>query len=444
MANELAIEVTHRYDGVTIEDSAFSDLLDAVAWRRQPRFIARGRASREILTTPAFVTNKPEQPLKFAKIKGLGVYDPAKFGKHRDKILGEFSDEPRPPTSIPLGWSSTYPHIGFDKRGEYAIAYGSSAPVGGILHDRAYLEYRNAKLLLEHGIPTIVPLAVIRYKDKTFTDQPTGAVITLSPNPLSDRLSEVLYLASCRPGVNPDADDFYHRVLRSLDVDGDPNTETVRLEAVNILARKIGTVMRDFSMAGLYRHSSEWSNYEYDFDIKQPVFTDLDSTLLLGELTPEMQTLQVLRDFATVAYRLVAKFGTPTNLGVYTLTNILKYDPMLETLIGYFPETPKQTLNQISKKLWNAFIPHLFLLKRHRKHIEANEWSSDRRRSYKMSHDLFYVLTVSLLFPVFVQSELGRKYPSALTEDELLNRAERYLQERYEYFLYLLNAPVAP
>lgn len=443
MSNEMEIEVTHRYEGVTIEDSVMNDLLDAVAWRKTPRFIARGRASREILATPAFVTKRPEQKLGFAKIKGIGVYDPAKFGKHRDKILGEHSDEPRPPTNIPLGWSSTYPHIGFDARGEYTIAYGKPAPVGGIAHSRALLEYRNAQLLLENDVPTIVPLAVIHYKNREFNGQPLGAVITLSPNPLSDRLSEVLYLASCCPGRSAEGDEFYRRVLASLGIDGDPNLETVRLEAVNILARKIGKVMRDFAAVGLYRHSSEWSNYEYDFDIKEPVFTDLDSTLLLSELSPEMQTLQVLRDFATVAYRLIAKFGTPTNLDAYTLTNILKYDPMYETLAGYFPDAAPESLKQISRKLWNTFIPHLFLLKRHKQTIQANEWTSERRRSYKMSHDLFYALTVTLLFPVFEKSELGRQYPSDLTMDKLLKRAERYLQDRYEYFMYLLQAPVA-
>ena len=442
MTRELAIEVTHRYDGVEIDDQTFKQLLDAVAWRRTPRFIARGRASREELATPAFARKRPEQALRFAKVKGVGVYDPAKFGKHRDKILGEFSDEPRQPTDLRLGWSSTYPHIGFNQQGEYTIAYGKPAPVGGILHDRAWLEYRNAELLLEHDIPSIVPLAVIRYTDKQFEGQPTGAVITLSPNRLSWRLSEVLYLASCRPGHDAEGDSFYRAVLESLGVAGDPNAETVRLEAVNILSRKIGKVMRDFAVAGLYRHSSEWSNYEYDFDAKEPVFTDLDSTLLLSELPRAMQTLQVLRDFATVAYRLVAKFATPTNLGAYTLDNILHYDPMLEVLIGYFPELPRADLNQVSKKLWNAFIPHFFLLQRHRDAIVANEWSAERRRSYKMSHDLFYVLTVTLLFPLFERTALGQQYGSSVDLPGLMARAERYLQDRYQYFTYLLRAPV--
>lgn len=442
MTRELDIEVTHRYDGVDISDSAFNDLLDAVAWRRMPRFIARGRASREQLTTPAFARKRPEQALRFAKIKGIGVYDPARFGKHRDKILGEFSDEPRQPTKLTLSWSSTYPHIGFNSAGEYAIAYGSPAPVGGIHHERAWLEYHNAQLLLENDIPTIVPLAVIRYKNQEFNGKDTGAVITLSPNPRSWRLSEVSYLASCQPGKNPDGDEFYQRVLASLGVEGDPRSETVRLTAVNILARKIGAMMRDFARVGLYRHSSEWSNYEFDFDSKDPVFTDLDSTLSLTELSPEMQTLQVLRDFATVAYRLVAKFATPTNLCAYTLTNLLHYDPLLETLSGYFPEIDQTKLNTISKKLWNAFIPHMFLLKQHKDAIEANEWTTERRRSYKMSHDLFYILAITLLFPVLSESELGRQYASDIDLAELRQRAERYLQDRYEYLTYLLQVPV--
>lgn len=55
-----------------------------------------------------------------------------------------------------------------------------------------------------------------------------------------------------------------------------------------------------------------------------------------------------------------------------------------------------------------------------------------RRRSYKMDHDLFYVLTITSLFPFYRDSNLAATYTSDLTVDELLDKAERYLGDRYE------------
>lgn len=183
MSQQLEFEITHRFEKIEIEESVFDDLIAAASWKRTPRFIKRGRSSRETLEIPAFVKTMPELKLSFAKLKGVGVFDPESQGRYRDKILDEFNDKPMPPTIKPLDSFVSYPHIGFDKEGEYTIAYGALAPVGGILHSRAFLEYKNAQILLEAGVPTIVPLATIRYKNLEFKGQPMGAVITLSSEP---------------------------------------------------------------------------------------------------------------------------------------------------------------------------------------------------------------------------------------------------------------------
>jgi len=67
-------------------------------------------------------------------------------------------------------------------------------------------------------------------------------------------------------------------------------------------------------------------------------------------------------------------------------------------------------------------------------------WSIERRKSYKMDHLLFYVLAMTLLFPIFKESDLLQVYPSNLTMKEQLKKAKAYLNgEQHEYFLYLLN-----
>ncbi|MEN8219987.1 MAG: SET domain-containing protein [Pseudomonadota bacterium] len=438
MTQELEYEITHRYAGVDIQDSEFESLLAAASWKQTPTFLRRGRVARQILKQPAILKDQPERQLTVAKLKGVGVYDPASLGHYRDRILGNYSDEPQPPTTKPLESFVTYPHVGINKEGEYALVYGALAPIGGIVYERGLNEYRNAQTLYENNIPTIIPLVVIQYKDLEFRGEPMGAVITLSSEPAPYRLSEVQYLAATQRGKNKEADAYYDHVCASLGIEGDPAKESVRMQAVNTLARQIGKIMHDFSVAGLYRYSPEWSNIEYDFSQKTAFLTDLDSVRELNELSAEQQRLQVLRDLGSLVYRLVGKFGTPSSLDHYTLKNLLEYDPLSECLIGYFPNAHEEQIRQISGKLWNAFVPYLFLLKKHRKAIQSS-WSSEQRRSYKMEHDLFYILAITSLYPIFQDSDLARQYPSSLTQEQLMQMAKRYLGERYEYFEYLLN-----
>jgi hypothetical protein len=438
MSQIMEYEITHRYNGVNISDAEFERLIATATWKTKPEFLRRGRVARHLLQEPASLKNHPARQLTVAKLKGVGVYDPASLGHYRDKILGNYSDEPLPPTTKPLESFVTYPHFGINKEGEYALVYGSLAPIGGIVYERAFNEYRHAQTLYENNIPTIIPLVVIQYKSLEFRGEPMGAVITLSSEHAPYRISEVQYLAATQRGKNKDADAYYDQVCASLEIEGDPSKETVRLQAINILARQIGKIMHDFSVAGLYRYSPEWSNFEYDFSRKTVFLTDLDSVRDLNELSVEQQRLQVLRDLGSLVYRLVAKFGTPSSLDNYTLKNLLKYDPLSECLIGYFSNANEEKIRQISRKLWNAFVPYLFLLKKHRNAIQSN-WSSERRRSYKMDHDLFYILAITSLYPLFQNSDLACQYPSSLTQEQLMQMAERYLGERYEYFEYLLN-----
>jgi len=440
MPHALEYELTHRYAGVNISDAEFDRLIAAATWKNQPEFLRRGRVARHLLQEHASLKNQPARKLTVAKLKGVGVYDPAELGAFRDRILGEFSDKPLPPTTQPLDSFVTYPHIGINKQGEYAIVYGAVAPIGGIVYERALAEYFHAKTLYEHNIPTIVPLALLKYKNMQFKGQAMGAAITLSSEPSPYRLAEVQYLAATQRGKNPEADAYYDKVCESLEVEGDPAKETVRLQVINILSRQIGKLMRDFSLAGLYRYSPEWSNFEYSFERKEVFLTDLDSVRNLDELSPENKRLQVLRDLGSLVYRLVAKFGTPSSLDHYQIKNLLAYDPLAETLLGYFAgdNISEDKIREVSSILWNAFIPYLFLLKKHRVAIQ-NEWSSERRRSYKMDHDLFYILAISALYPFFQKSALSEKYSSNLSQSDMMAKAERYLGERYEYLEYLLN-----
>ncbi|MEQ9370106.1 MAG: hypothetical protein RIG63_13970 [Coleofasciculus chthonoplastes F3-SA18-01] len=158
----------------------------------------------------------------------------------------------------------------------------------------------------------------------------------------------------------------------------------------------------------------------------------------MAEIPEELRTLQALRELGSVVYRTVAKFGNPSVLEIYTLNNLLKYDPLFELISGYFPQATTAEINTITNKLWNCFIPYLFLLKKYKQEINQ-DWSSERRRSYKMDHDLFYILAMTSLYPLFRQSDIFHQYPSNLTMENLMQKAQVYLGERYDYFLYLFD-----
>ncbi len=437
MVKTLEFTVTHRYDGVSISEQEWQYILALVSWEIVPSFSVRGRSAWHVLREDVHLKERPNYKLRAAKLKGVGVWNPASAARNRDPLMVAESDIPIPPTTKPLDSFTSYPHFGLTNDGEFSLVYGKVAPIGGILYQRALLEFNNAKHLLEQGLSTIVPLAVIRYQQQ-FQGQDMGAVISLSSSLEPYRLTEIQYGAVTRIGVDADKDAYCLRIQDSLAIKGDLSNEEVGLQVIKPLCLQLGKLIHDFSVAGLYRYSPEWSNLEYNFDRKQIVLTDLDSTLSLAQLPEDLQRLHVLRDLASLLYRTMAKFSTPNALAHYSLTNLLKYDPIYDLLLGYFPLAKEQELQLIARRLWHAFIPYLFTLKKHRNQI-LESWDNERRRSYKMDHDLFYLLAIMSVYPVFCCSDLAHLYPSQLTQTDLLTRAQRYLGERYEYFSYLLS-----
>ncbi|MFK7906071.1 MAG: SET domain-containing protein-lysine N-methyltransferase [Chitinophagales bacterium] len=440
ISKKINYKITHQFEEVEISSQDLKHLLAILRWEEVPPFKQPGRTAWYELQEDASVSTLPNQALRAAKIKGIGFWNPKPEGKIHSGVLAKLnSEEPTPPTTDVLTSMLTFPHIGFGKDGEYMIAYSKAAPIGGILHERALLEYESAKILMENGVPSTIPFMVISYEGEyEFKGKPMGVVVNLSPEADTVRLSIFQYGQAVHHGQDATADAYFDKICNSLGITGQRHLETTRLQVMNLLARKIGALLHDFSAAGLYRYSSEWSNFEYNFGTKEVFLTDLDSTLKLKDLPVNMRPLQVLRDFGTAAYRLIAKFGFPTILNEYTLDNLLTYDPLAELLTGYFPNAPFDQIEPISQHLWNAFIPHWFLLKKHETDING-DWSRPRRQTYKMDHDLFYILAISQVFPLYLQSDLFKKYPTDLTMEDMLQKAENFLGDRYEYFLYLLN-----
>jgi len=441
MSKELSIEITHKFEHTTISDGELDEIFDYVAWKKKPYFPYRGRVAWYIFKNDVELRlNGYSAPLKAAKIKGIGGYNPPNDAKNRDPIFNTTTLEPFQPTSLPLDSFASYPHIGFDTDGEFTFVYGKLAPIGGILHSRAIAEYECALHLLNNKVPAITPLAVARYKeDFSFLNEPMGAVICLSPSKYPYRMSEIQYGAALRRGADVHRDEFYCEVLRALEISGDPGSESTRLMALKLIGSKVGKLMHDFSFSGLYRYSAELPNFEFDFIRNEVVLTDLDSSAFLNTLSGPLVRLQVLRDLGSMVYHFIAKFANPLALGHYSIQNLLQYNPVIDLIRGYFPAASIERVEQISIRLWRFFIPHFMLINRHREKIQ-NEWSTERRRSYKMDHDLFFVLAIISLYPLFEECDLGARYAdNSITEKSLMSKAERYLADRTAYLEYLLR-----
>ncbi len=445
MHQKLNAQITHSYPGFAISDTETARLIDIAVWNNKvPLFMRPGRVAWHLLEED--VSLKADSSVHYcaAKLKGVGLWNPKSSSSHFSTTLHKdgYSLEAVPPLTDVLEYLVTYPHMGINNEGEYMFAYSSPSPIGGIVHDRAHLEYWAAKRLIENGVPSIAPLAVLQYGDSLqFKGQPMGAVITLSPGVASFRISEVLFGAALERGSDPEFDAHFDAMRESLDIEGDPNDERTRLKVISKLARQAGKLIHDFSMSGMYRYSGDWGNFIYSVERNELFLVDLDSVQDIDNLPAPARPLQVLRDIASSVYRMTAKFGYPTALDKYTLNNLLEFDPIAELLRGYFIDIPEEEIKTVSRRLWNYFIPHLLLLKKNTDDIR-NHWSGDRRKSYKMDHDLFNILALTSLQPLFAKTEIGKKYAAdIISENDMFKKAEHFLGGRYEYFNYLMGKP---
>jgi hypothetical protein len=105
-------------------------------------------------------------------------------------------------------------------------------------------------------------------------------------------------------------------------------------------------------------------------------------------------------------------------------------------LSAYFPASKDEKIKKASKLYWDYFAPHLFLMKRYKDQVLC-DWECERRKSYKMDDDIFYTLSILALFPLYCESDLNSIYPCECTMEDLRERAQSFLGERYQYLSYL-------
>ena len=428
---ELAIGITHHYSLVDIEPEELNRVLDMVRWRTRPQFRLPGRTAWCELGKAASFRNRPNVEYRAAKVKGVGLWNPAGY-LHSGVQQGRRSEQATRPSSSEYEPAARLRHFGISREGDQFVDVASdAAPCGGILHERALLEYSNAATLLEHGVPSIGPLVVVQYCDLRFRDAPMGAVITLSTEQHPYR-AHVDYIGE----YGESGKSYFLRLYSVLGIDGDPRNPFVQWQAFRAVCQHLGALIRRFADAGLYRYGAHLENVHFDVHRGELFLTDLDSSLRLDDLPCAAQPLQVLRDIASALHKIARRLHYFVTLDRCPIAQIRAVDPFVAFLRGYFPEPEVDLLNRAVAPLWPAIIPHLFLRKRFRHVMETRD--RDQMRNYEVDRDVFYCLVMIRVLDFFAASALGRRRVSGLRENGIRERALRFLgAERFDYMTWL-------
>lgn len=271
-----------------------SSRLRYVTWELRPSFATPGRTAWQSLRD-SIKTNAAETPvIRALKLKGVGQ-----------------AGSDGPPVPPPLGrFSHKRPHVGVTDDGELTMLWPERTPVGGIFLDRAELEFVNSERLCRVGCPSIVPIALYKYKSLKCDwrpARPLGAVLTGSPNRNAQR-ANVLFDSDDE--VGPSGDEF-RRLLNCFSSSG------CRYQAVERLAFEYGRTLREFHEAGLFRHNANPVNLLVDPDSLRVALIDLDSSRLLEDCTDARRPIEILRDIAGGFYNFVAVTLYPRNVHLF-------------------------------------------------------------------------------------------------------------------------------
>lgn len=429
MRHPLRIEVTHVYPLAEIKKSQFERLIDIARWRVRPKFYIPGRTAWSLLHTAVTYENARGLQYRAAKLKGVGVWNP-KGHLHSGVQQGKHAVHPIQPTCQEYTSMKRLIHIGVSPEAQFIQVKSNPAPYGGILHERALLEFSNAGTLLEQGVPSVAPLAVIRYSDLRFRGQSMGAVISLSTESSPYRAH-----LDYNDNRGQHAAKYFRLIYKRLGFTEKIYSPYVQWQAYERLSARVGTLLRGFAEAGLYRYASQLENLQFDLQRNEAFLTDLDSSRKLEDLSPDVRVLQIIRDIASALHKIAWRLHYFVTLDPYPLEKLRAVDPFIALLRGYFPDVSIAISKSVAP-LWNLVIPHLFLRKRLRGSMHS--WSRSRLRTYEIDRDIFFCLAMASAFELFAKCSLAQRYPSSITSDNLEWKFFHFLgPEKFNFFQWL-------
>ncbi len=146
----LAFTELYRNNHIILPKQDELKIAESIAWRIVPYFPRRGRMAWYRLKTPV-ASLTAEGRLLSCKTERTWCLQSTGGGSWARRNSRSFAQDPVQPTTLPLSSFATYPHLGFDVKGELTVSLGATAPVGGIVVERATREYLTAQRLIERG-----------------------------------------------------------------------------------------------------------------------------------------------------------------------------------------------------------------------------------------------------------------------------------------------------
>lgn len=430
--SELSFSVVERSAELHLSAADEREISDRVSWRTPATFPCPGRTAWYVLQNPIRST-EGGQMLVAAKIKGIGALNPSDPNR-RSRVRGHHPHGLVQPTVDEYEETTRAHHFGIDDQGGFTVARSAPAPFAAITVGRARQEFDNARTLREAGVNAIRPFAVYEYSGtRTFNGDSIGAVVSLTPD-VSPYPLEFLLLDE--DGVTEDEMTTFAAIRGWLEI-GEKRPEGEVLRAVSFLSFRIGRILRRFAQAGLYRYSAGWDNFFLDRRSADVYLTDLDSTRPLSELPVQIQGMQVMRDLAGALYRVANKLYHPNVVHAFSRRALLTWNPLAALVSGYFDVHISRS-QEIVSPLWDYFVPHWFLLRRH-KH-EFTSWPEKRRKSYKMDKEIFHGLAFVALAPLYQELRHELSLPDAPSSKPIRERLGVFLGDRMEIIESFLEA----
>jgi hypothetical protein len=317
-----------RSDRIWLEE-----LQKIVDWEESPKFERMGRSAYLPLPEPIAIPNS-RVSIRAIKIKGVGART------HTQQVLQ--------PTNESI--CNNNPHLGFDEAGRFTPTKTAPAPLGGITLDRAQQEFDVSAYLFEHHVPSIVPLQVYEYTDRDMTflssDPPSmaqlGVVITGLPDRSYLRADSVFHYHHLSKLEQMELDDWMER----LNISGAKNRP---LALITTLSRLYGKTIRKFSESGLYRYSGAPDNYSYCTQTGEVFLIDLDSSLHLNQVSPQRQSLEIMRDAASGIAYLLAFLTDPRIIKDFPEQQVRDSNPFRALLQGYYHNVNSGEIDRLSE-----------------------------------------------------------------------------------------------
>ena len=325
-----------KWPGVDQSCDLFESIDNIVGWKATPPFAETGRSAQVIPDEPMAVdTPNGTVYIERIKIKGVGLCD--------------FEGNISKPSSVHFKMYS--PHVGISSKGEFSILTPGTKPMGGLVLEKATMEYHVADVLFEHGIPTEIPMRLYEYTDpEMFFEESSGnrsklGVVVAGQHSLGyDRADIMLKYSEADDDAVQRMNQFAEAV--GIDISDDPE-----LSLLSFVYESYGHYIRKFSQAQLYRHSGHCSNIGFSLHTKSIYFTDIDSCRTLSECGEINTGLQVMRDCLSGAYHIFGILTEPVHAEKFSSQRVINSGIFRRYLKHYHHDLPESLVDNLGQIL---------------------------------------------------------------------------------------------